>query len=71
MRRFALAAAEVAIGLGIAWLLSGCQFEADSPPSLSLAPAAGGPDFKDALEPLEFSSPSDHGPHFAQIQWVR
>jgi len=70
MRRFALAAAEVAIGLAIALLLSGCQFEGESPPSLSLAPAAAGPDFKDALEPLEFSSPRDHGPHFDfQTEW--
>jgi predicted secreted hydrolase len=70
MRRFALAAAEVAIGLGIASLLSGCQVEADPPPSLSLAPAPSGPEFKDALDPLEFSSPGDHGPHFDfQTEW--
>jgi len=70
VRSFALAAAEVAISLGVAWLLSGCQFEEEPSPSLSLAPTVGGPDFKDAVVPLEFSSPSDHGPHFDfQTEW--
>ncbi len=68
MRRLPLAL--VAIGLGGTTLLSGCASAAEAPPSLSLAPGAPGPAFKEAVEPLEFSAQVDHGPHFDfQTEW--
>ena len=56
--------------LGWAWLLSGCAPQAERRPSISLASVLRGPDFADAIEPLEFKSRRDHGPHFEfQTEW--
>ena len=59
-------------GIGIATFLlaRGTPPQVDEPLSLRLQEAAGSPPFEAALEPLEFESPRDHGPHFEfQTEW--